>query len=155
MQCTHWIIFIFQKPIYNSSNFGCTNDLLMLNVSSSLVHHQTRQNIVTRMFPQHLCSVDNMQYHKENIGEYLIIGSLCEVAGIKVKDQSCEPEIRNKNANIILFKYSNIARIANAAQCQTLLPGHYETADLPPVPLSEGDLLISIHHLLSQIDRQC
>ena len=44
-----------------------------------------------------------MWYHKENIGEYLIIGSLCEVAGIKVKDQSCEPEIRNKNTNMILF----------------------------------------------------
>ena len=44
-----------------------------------------------------------MWYHKENIGEYLIIGSLCEVAGIKVKDQSFEPEIWNKNANIHLY----------------------------------------------------
>ena len=46
-----------------------------------------------------------------------------------------------------------IARIASAVQCHSLLPGHYVTADLPPVPLSEGDLLISIHYLLSQIDR--
>ena len=40
-----------------------------------------------------------------------------------------------------------------SVQCHSLLLGHYETADLPPAPLSEGDLLISIHYLLSQIDR--
>ena len=40
-----------------------------------------------------------------------------------------------------------------SVQCHSLLLGHYETADLPPAPLSEGDLLISIQYLLSQIDR--
>ena len=46
----------------------------------------------------------------------------------------------------------NIARIANAVQCHSLLPGHYETADLPPVPLSER--YVDFYTLFVEPDRQ-
>ena len=45
-----------------------------------------------------------------------------------------------------------ITRIASAVHCHSLLPGHYVTADLPPVPLSER--YVDFYTLFVEPDRQ-